>query len=42
MRDFAEEWEEKGRFADLTILGCGNRRRLVDTSGKIVLEYTMD
>lgn len=37
-----EEWEEKGRFAGLTILGCGNRRRLIDEKGNIFLEYVMD
>lgn len=37
-----ENWEEKGRFANLIIFGLGNRRRLVDEKGNLILEYTVD
>ena len=36
MRNSTEEWEEKGRFANLIILGCGNKRRLVDRKGRLI------
>ena len=33
------KWEKIGKFGDLTIEACGNKRRLIDDEGKIVDEY---
>jgi len=35
-----EEWEEKGEYFGYKLLGCGNKRRVVDKeTGKVITEY---
>ncbi len=33
------KWEKIGKIGDLTLEACGNRRRVVDSEGRIVDEY---
>jgi len=37
-----DEWEEKGRYANLKIIARGNKRRLVNEKGEVVIEYTVE
>ena len=34
-----KKWEKVAKFGDFTIEAQGNRRRLVDSNGKVVDEY---
>jgi len=34
-----EKWKKIGRFADLDLEACGDKRRLVDAKGRVVDFY---
>ncbi len=37
-----ENWEEKGRYANLKIVGNGKKRRLINEKGEVVVEYIVE